>query len=273
MALEEYTHFFEVKLDQFDGPIDLLLHLVKQNELPIATLSLAQVTSQYLNCIEQARQYDLEVAGEYLVIAATLLSIKSSFLLNEPVELLPDEDGNLVNPHEELLRKLREAEIYKDGAYRLSCQKLLGVDVFAPPSCLKHVTGAKEKFIDHDPMLLGRAFRKLLSQVGQEAKFYISVDPVSIMERMMTVIETLKTNQGRVAFYKLVPDLTSRNSIVGTFIALLELCKRQVIRVEQTENFEDITIVLAAEDAQVTDLSSEFDQPEAEGGTRSIANG
>ncbi|RIL11386.1 MAG: segregation/condensation protein A, partial [Proteobacteria bacterium] len=106
---DAYAHFFEVKLDVFDGPIDLLLHLVKQNELPIEKVSLAKVASQYLECLEKMRYFDLDVAGEYLVIAATLVSIKSSILLNQPVELVEDEEGNLVDPHEELLNRLREA--------------------------------------------------------------------------------------------------------------------------------------------------------------------
>ena len=81
-TFEEYSHFFTVEIDQFNGPIDLLLHLVKQNELPVEKISLARVTSQYMHCIERMGKIDLEIAGEYLVIAATLLSIKSSILLD-----------------------------------------------------------------------------------------------------------------------------------------------------------------------------------------------
>ncbi len=88
---EEYPHFFEVQVDLFKGPIDLLLHLVKQKELPLEEISLAEVADQYMHCLEQMRRFDLEIAGEYLVIAATLLSIKSSHLLNEPVELVEDD--------------------------------------------------------------------------------------------------------------------------------------------------------------------------------------
>ena len=228
-SFEEYSHFFQVKLDIFDGPIDLLLHLVKQNELPLEKVSLAQVAQQYLGCIEMMRQYDLEIAGEYLVIAATLLSIKSSLMLNEPVSLITDADGNLVNPHDELLRRLREAEVYKEGAFKLSSQKLLGVDVFSAPGSLDGVPEPPVRYLDHDPMLLGKAFRKLLLKAGEEPKFFITVDPVSIVERMMSVLDKLKQAQGPVRFESLIPDLTSRMSIIGTLIALLELCKRQAI--------------------------------------------
>jgi segregation and condensation protein A len=259
---DEFGHFFEVKLEMFDGPIDLLLHLVKMNELPIEKLALAEITAQYLACIERARQFDLEVAGEYLVIAATLLSIKSSVLLNEPVELVEDEEGNLVDPHEELLRRLREAEVYRQGAADLSCREVLGVDVFAAIPSLSQFEPPPVTFKDHDPMLLGKAFAKLLQQAGSSvAEMTIRFEAISIVDRMMTVLDTLKKCGGRIVFYKLVPDLTSRSSIIGSFVALLELCKRQAIRVQQDESFKEIVIVLASAEVDATGLSSEFDQP------------
>lgn len=257
--LEEYSHFFEVKTDLFDGPIDLLLHLVKSRELPIEKVSLAAVAEQYLACIEMMRQYDLEVAGEYLVIAATLLSIKSSILLNDPVEFVTDEDGNLINPHEELLMRLREAEVYKEGAGKLIDRPLFGVDVFPAPGALRHVEAPPVEYADHDPMLLAKAFRKLLAKAGEQKEYLITLDSVSIMERMMAVIDLLKKESGPIVFYKLIPDLTSRSSIIGTFVALLELCKRQVISVKQEDSFQDIGISLVVADVDVSALSSEFD--------------
>jgi segregation and condensation protein A len=102
-SAENYSRFFEVNLELFDGPLDLLLHLIKKRELPIEKVSLAEVTGQYLECIKSLRYYDVEVAAEYLVIAATMLSVKASVLLNDPVELVPDENGEMIDPHEVLL--------------------------------------------------------------------------------------------------------------------------------------------------------------------------
>lgn len=254
-----FTHFFNVRLDLFDGPIDLLLHLVKVNELPIEKVSLAEVADQYFSCLEAMRAYDLEIAGEYLVIASTLLSIKSSMILDDPVELTVDEDGNLIDPHEELLRRLHEAEVYKEGALHLAARDYLGIDVFSPPSSMKKIQAAAVEYKDHDPLLLGQAFRELLSRAGNDEKYTITIDSVSIVERMMTVLSTLK-EQGAVAFYKLIPDITSRMSIVGTFIALLELCKRQAIRVKQEETFQEIIIALTTEDFDAEALASEYDE-------------
>jgi segregation and condensation protein A len=152
---EQFSRFFEVKLELFDGPLDLLLHLVKKRELPIEKVSLSEVTGQYLECIKNLRYYDVEVAAEYLVIAATLLSVKASVLLNDPVELVVDESGSLVDPHEELLRRLRELEAFRAAAGDLANRPMLGCDVFAAP--------AKGNTID--PSLIPLADQKNLQKI------------------------------------------------------------------------------------------------------------
>ncbi len=260
---DDSPHFFTVRLDLFDGPIDLLLHLVKQSELPIEKVALAEVTNQYLACLEQARAIDLDIAAEYLVIAATLLSIKSSILLNQPVEFVEDEDGNLVDPHEELLKKLREAAIYQDGAKLLQERDFLGVDVFSPPTSLKQVEGETFCYQNHDPLLLGRAFKKLLDQVGANSALYtVMANPVSVLDLMMKVLDRLEKAGGELEFEKLIPDHSNRLNIIGCFVAMLELCKRQIIKVRQQENFEQIYICLASTRTIDVDLSSEFDVAE-----------
>ncbi len=264
-GLEEYTHFFKVQLDQFNGPIDLLLHLVKQNELPIEKISLAKISTQYMQCLEQMRNFDLEVAGEYLVIASTLLSIKSSILLNEPVELVENEDGEMIDPHAELLRRIREAEIYKDGARFLECRDLLDHDVFITQADSSNAGKPEPKFKDHDPLLLAKAFYKVLKGLKDSEPLYqITLEAVSIMDRMMWVLDKLKATKQPLSFEELVPDRTSRGSVIGSFLALLELCRRQAIVVKQTETFGEIAIVLADnKDFDFSGMVSEFDQIDA----------
>lgn len=260
-STSEFSHFFEVKTPIFDGPIDLLLQLVKSRELPIERMSLAEVASQYLATVERIRKFDLEVAGEYLVIAATLVSIKSSILLNDPVQMIEDEDGNLVDPHQELLNKLREAAVYKEGAFKLSCRKILGYDVFQAPSSLGGYDAFPAPLKEHDPFLLGKAFRKLLEKLPQELLFTISVDSVTIVERMMKIVEILKTTSSPMKFDDLVTDRTSRGSIIGAFLALLELSKRQMIAIRQDEQFDEIYVGLAGDTPMAIVLESEFDAP------------
>lgn len=259
--IAENPQLFEIKLDLFDGPLDLLLHLVKQNELPIEKLSLAAVADQYLACIEQVKDFDIEVAGEYLVIAATLLSIKSAVLLNVPVEFVADDEGNLVDPHEELLRKLREAAIFRDSAQRLGALDILGLDVFAAPGTLDDIEGAPVALVDHSPLLLGKAFRKLLANIKEPFTINISFDRVSIVDRMMTMLDTLAASNGPVSFDTLIPDVTSRSMVIASFVAMLELCKRNLIVVKQDEVFDQIVVMRASEGASIEGLTSEFDAP------------
>ena len=251
---------FQVRLELFDGPIDLLLHLVKQEELPIEKLSLAQVADQYMGYLEGLRDLDLELAGEYLLIAATLVSIKSSVLLNEPPELVQGEDGALVDPHEELLRRLREAQVYKDGAGCLAGRPVLGVDVFAPAG----VPADSDELVtyrQHDALLLGRAFMKLLQKSGgDENLITISVDAISIVERMVTILNVLKSAGGSLPFEELIPQPITRATIISSFVALLELCKRSAIWVRQEGAFGALTIALSGAEVPTTGLSSEFDE-------------
>jgi segregation and condensation protein A len=250
---EQFSRFFEVKLELFDGPLDLLLHLVKKRELPIEKVSLADVTGQYLECIKNLRYYDVEVAAEYLVIAATLLSVKASVLLNDPVELVVDETGALVDPHEELLRRLRELEAYRAAAGDLSSRPTLGSEVFAAPSKGVKMDPSLIPLADHQSELLVQAFHAVLSRLGEKARvFSITVDSVSVVERMRMVVDSLVAAGGISTFSKLLGDVVDRGKAIGMFVALLELCKRRMIGVSQEGPGAEISIRLAdaAETAQ-----------------------
>ena len=262
------SHNFELRMEIFDGPIDLLLHLVKLNELPIEKLALAEVASQYLEYLERMRCFDLEVAGEYLVIAATLVSIKSSIILNDPVELVIDDEGKMVNPHDMLLERLREAAIYRDGADKLANCNLLGIDVFDAPQSMTRVDGLTVTYRPHDAMLLGEAFRKVLKKIKDTPQYSVFLESVSVVDRMMGILELLKCAPGGIEFSGLIPDLTSRGVVIGSFVALLELCKRQVILVKQDQVFDNIVVVLSSDSFDPQKfysqggLVSEFDQKE-----------
>lgn len=244
-AVIENTKPFHIKLPLFEGPIDLLLHLVKVNELSIEKIALAQVASQYLSCLDLMRGYDLEVAGEYLVIASTLLSIKSSVLLNEPVQLVEDEEGNLVDPHEELLLRLKEAAIFHEAAASFANMPKLGVDVFAAPSSLDDIASPDDAPLAlHPPIVLQRAFQRLLKKLSDKGHQYvISFDSVSVVDRMMSVLGAFKkSGKGTLSFEELLPKDFTKIDLVGTFIALLELCRRGAIDVAQAGHDEEVFI-------------------------------
>ena len=233
---------FEIRLDCFDGPIDLLLHLVKKNELEIEKLSLVQVANQYLECLEAMKRIDLDIAGEYLVMATTLLAIKASVLLQEPVELEENEDGDLVDPSEELLKRLQEAQIYKEGARELSKAKILGFDVFARPSSLKHFESIDMQLKDEDATLLAVAFGKVLRELKNRGDYVVEIDSVSIVDRMMNILDKVKTSKGRINFSDLSMEFKSVVDVVGSFCAVLELCRRHILKVYQEDAFDDIVI-------------------------------
>lgn len=245
-APENYSRFFEVKLELFDGPLDLLLHLVKKRELPIEKVSLAEVTGQYLECIKALRYYDVEVAAEYLVIAATMLSVKASVLLNDPVELIPDENGEMVDPHEVLLTRLRELEAFRAAAANLGERPVLGHDVFAAPVKAKKIDPALIPIADHQSELLVQAFHAVLSRLGEKSRVYsITIDTVSVVERMRTVVDSLKVRGGVGTFTDLLSNVTDRASAIGVFVAILELCRRRMVTVSQEGVRTEIKISLS----------------------------
>lgn len=243
---EQQTSFFEVRLDLFDGPIDLLLHLVKKRELPIEKVSLAEVTAQYLECIRTLRYYDVEIAAEYLVIAATLLSVKASVLLNDPVELVPDENGELVDPHEQLLSRLRELEAYRAAAADLAGRPCLGHDVFAAPVKGNKIDPSLIPLADHQAELLVHAFQKVLTKMSERGRtLSITIDAMSVVERMRSVVDSLRSVGGEASFSALLQSVPDRASAIGVFCALLELCRRRMISVAQDGPKTEITIRLA----------------------------
>lgn len=261
---DQFSRFFEVKLDLFDGPIDLLLHLVKKRELPIEKVSLAQVTEQYLECIKSLQYYDVELAAEYLVIAATLLSVKASVLLQDPVELVVDDSGALVDPHDELLQRLKELEEIRLAASDLQKRPVLGIDVFAPPAKGKvKMDAALIPLADHQSELLSRAFQRVLANLGERSQvFEITVDPVSVVERMRTVVDQIEAAGGNARFSDLIGESPNRIAVIGVFIALLELCKRHMISVHQESPNGEISIRKSSEDVAGKGMPENSDEIE-----------
>lgn len=262
---EQFSRFFEVKLELFDGPLDLLLHLVKKRELPIEKVSLAEVTGQYLECIKNLRYYDVEVAAEYLVIAATLLSVKASVLLNDPVELVVDESGSLVDPHEELVRRLRELEAFRAAAGDLGGRPTLGSEVFAAPSKGTKIDPALIPLADHQSELLVRAFQAVLTRLGEKARvFSITVDSVSVIERMRLVVDSIRAVGGSSTFSQILGEKADRGTAIGIFVALLELCKRRMIAVTQDGPCGEIAIRLSDVEQNPVGVAENVDELQVE---------
>lgn len=302
---------FAISLDFFAGPMDLLLHLVHQQEVKIEEVSMKLIAEQYLQIISGARILDLDKASEYLVIAATLMSIKSASLL--PAESVtegessPEEMGE--NFYEELRARLKAYELTKARARALSAMPQLGVDVFVRSDRKALLPTAEMLAEPEDVSSLGVLFGRLMKRIGSAASSYrIRLESISVVSYMMKVVDTLgglKEAGSTLQFRSLLRGFAdvkrrslteqqakqsslegslssgrgsvssgrgsmdgSRGLVIGSFIAVLELVKRGLVQVSQTEEEGDIRLQLAlAEygtgDRTTGDFSSEFDEPPA----------
>lgn len=226
---------YKIKLDIFEGPLDLLLHLIKKHEVDIYDIPISEITEQYLGYLEMMKEMNLDFAGEFLVMAATLVHIKSKMLL--PVEEGDGEDEEEgPDPREELVRRLLEYQRYKEAAEELTTRKMLGRDVFArgtePP-----VEGLEEGagFVNVGVFDLMEAFKGILARAPKETRFELTSERFKIADKINHVLETLGSG-GSAPFVSLFPEDATRGEIIVTFLAILELAKLTMIKIRQTED-------------------------------------
>jgi len=225
-----------IHLDVFEGPLDVLLHLIRDQKMDVFDIPIAKLTVQYLQILDAQTPLDLEFAGDYLVMASTLTQIKSRMLLPRP-EL--DEDGEAIDPRAELVAQLLAYEQYRTAAEEMNEYPRLGRDVFARsvfPEAREIERPLPEA--DLDGLLL--AFRQVLKRVGGEVRHHVFVDTMSVREQMTMVLERLK--QGGMMLEELL-DRPGREVIVITFLAILELWREQAITVVQDVCFGSISIL------------------------------
>jgi segregation and condensation protein A len=222
---------YTVKVGVFEGPLDLLLHLIKQNQLDIYDIPIALITEQYLEYIRIMKALDLTIAGEFLVMAATLMYIKSRMLLPAPLE---EEEEEGEDPRAELVQRLVEYKRFKEAAVHLSQQALLERDVFIRPP---HEVELEEGEIEADLFHLIDALRELLKHQEGGAFHEVTLDRVTLRERMLELSERLQGVKEAIPFSALFAPFASRVELIVTFLALLELIKTGILRAYQREVF------------------------------------
>jgi segregation and condensation protein A len=240
--------FYRVKLDIFEGPLDLLLHLIKKSEVEITDIPIAMITEQYLAHVEMMRELSLDVAGEFLVMAATLMLIKSRLLLPASEEEEPEEN----DPRAELVQQLLEYQRYREAALELSERPFLRRDVFVrEPMPLE---AEDTKHLPEEPVRvrvnvweLLEAFRTVLARATPEEVHEVVAETVSLRDCAQTMLRRLQT-QRVVTFESLFAPESTRIELVVTFLALLELMKMNVVEATQEEGFASIQIELVIED-------------------------
>jgi segregation and condensation protein A len=244
-----------VQLEIFEGPLDLLLHLIKKNEVSIGDIPIATITEQYLATVELMQSLSLDVAGEFLVMAATLIHIKSRTLLPEDEEDEDDEEEG--DPKEELIRRLLEYQRFKEAAHDLERQEILRRDVFTRSAAAPEVdeTVEIERLSVFD---LISAFRHVLERLPDERVHEVTLERVSVREQMNVLLDMLH-RKGRTVFQSLFEDAASRIEVVMTFLAMLELVKMRAVRFWQEERLGPIFLELAAPVGEIHDRLADTD--------------
>lgn len=226
-----------VQLDQFEGPLDVLLHLIRSQELDIFDIPMALITQQYLDILETQENLDLEAAGDYLVMASTLMQLKSRMLLPRPEV---DDEGNEIDPRAELAAQLIAYEQYRMLAEELNERPRLGRNVFIR-SIFPEASEVERPLPDGDLDALLLAFRDVLKRVGGEVRHQIFTETMSVRERMGTVLERL--HGGGMLLDELLAGEPGREALVTTVLAILELWRQQTITVVQSENYGSISLI------------------------------
>lgn len=244
-----------LKLESFEGPLDLLLHLIDKSEVDITEISISEITDQYLAYLETMQELNLEIASEFLVMASSLLAMKSGLLLPRPIELdvpLIDYDDETIDPRQALMERLIEYKKYKQLANDLRDREVERNQLFTKPpeNLAAYVPDSDPNPVEGVSLFdLLDAFRKALSK-AQPDEYVAGIhrDEISVEGRMQEILDIMAFRSGSITFSDLLSNYRTRSEIVVTFLALLELMKGKKVRCVQDHLFEEIVI-------QSTDIS------------------
>jgi len=231
------AHHFTV--GDFDGPLDLLLHLVRVNEVEISDIPIVEITQQYNVHLDLMRELNLEIAGEYLLMAATLMHIKSRMLLPPDPDATGEEEDD--DPRAELARQLLEYQRFKQAAENLQAMEARRTLVWTREGIPSEFEG--EELLAVDMFDLMRAFQQLLGRLGEEARLQLRRDTVSVAEKMQWLTDVLEDRRS-ANLMELLAALPTRLDRIATFLAVLELIRTRTIVVFQRRLFDEIRVAL-----------------------------
>ncbi|MBR2711544.1 MAG: segregation/condensation protein A [Bacilli bacterium] len=232
---------YDFKINDFEGPLDLLLHLIKVNEMDIMNIQIEKITDQYVEYINSLEKMNIEVASEYLVMASELIHIKSKLLL--PNETIESEDEEEINSKEELINRLLEYDAYKKISNILEEKNENRSLIYTklPENINNYID---DKPIEQNGEIddLVNAFKLFLerNKKNKPLKTKVTVNEISITKRCDDIRNVLKSNK-KVSFFKLF-EYNSKDYIVVTFLAILEMCKNKELTISQDDTFGDIVV-------------------------------
>ncbi len=251
---------YQCKLDIFEGPLDLLLHLIKEEKMDIYDIPIAQITRQYIEYLEMLQELNLELVGEYLVMAAELTRIKSKILLPAPETDDEFDAGAGEDPRAELMRRLREYQRYRDAAFELRLKEHDRQQVFVRGGQIEIEESPEGKeLVDASVFDLLKAYQKILGTKSFEKDYEIEITEMSVTGRIQHIMEILNASES-VTFGSLFTVLNSKQEVVVTFLAILELMRLKLLRVQQTRHFETIRIYKSADQQTQDSILEEYHQ-------------
>ena len=229
----------DLKINEFEGPLDLLLHLIKENKMDIFDIKIEEITEQYLSYIKKQESMNLEVDSEYLVLASELIEIKSKLLLPHEKEVIDEEESD---PREELMNRLLEYQAYKEITKTLKEKELIRQEIYtkAPSSLKEYVDSDTDIKMDVTLDDLVDAFQKFLERKKESKPLTTKVteNEITVSSRRSD-IKMLLSKGKKVSFFKLFPVYT-KEYVVATFLAVLEMVKNKEIIITQNDTFDDI---------------------------------
>jgi len=226
-----------VRLDAFEGPLDVLLHLIRSQEMDIFDIPIASLTGQYLEIIKAQREPDLEAAGDYLVMASTLMQLKSRMLLPRP-EL--DAEGEAIDPRAELVAQLLAYEQYRLLAEELDEYPRVGREVYLR-AAFPESEGAERPPAEPDLDALLLAFRRVLKRVGGQVRHHVFMDTMSTREQMTVILRRLQ--RGGVQLDEFLQGQANRETVVTTLLAILELWRQRIITIVQNDCYGPVSLL------------------------------
>ena len=232
---------YQCNLDIFEGPLDLLLHLIKEQKMDIYDIPIAEITRQYLDYLDLLSELNLEMVGEYLVMAAELTRIKSKVLLPAPETDEEWDAGGGEDPRAELMRRLLEYQRYRDAAFELRMKEHDQAQIFVRGREIE-IEGSSEakELVDTSVFDLFKAYQKILDTKSFEKDYEIEINEMSVTDRIQCIMEILNASES------------------VTFLAILELMRLKLLRVQQTIHFETIRIYKSADEETQDAILQEY---------------
>lgn len=234
---------FKIRLEQFEGPLDLMLYLIQSQELDVSTVSISQITNQYLHAIKLMHELDFEVASEFLVMAATLILWKSKALMPKEDEAQSEEEVSMPLTQEELVRQLLMRQRYLEAAGRLAAYPLLGDEVFNRPTKRPPV---EKVWKSMNMSTLSTTYQDLLLREHKRARIVMKKETVSLQEKIQEFGRRLKLGE-LTGLDTLISDKSVRGEWVVGFLASLELSRLKQVKIHQAEVFDPIYVELLME--------------------------